>query len=247
MNKETIDTKMTASQPKLEIVPNQAAQLQFDENPTKVIAEAKQKAQLLKEIASSQNLSVKIGQGNHLRFEAWQTIAAFYGVVPSIEEADPIYSDDKSTVIGAKAVAHAVKVEDGSVISKATAFCMRNEKNWKGRDFHALASMAQTRAGSKVLKQMFSWVVILAGYSPTPAEEVRQDTPFEVEAREVSRDQEAPYYEVSGETVKVHNAFPIKQDLKQAGFRWSSSSKTWDGANSRETLEVLEAMGVGNG
>jgi len=35
-----------------------------------------------------------------------------------------------------------------------------------------LKSMAQTRACSKVLRQVFSWVVVLAGYRPTPAEEM---------------------------------------------------------------------------
>jgi hypothetical protein len=35
-----------------------------------------------------------------------------------------------------------------------------------------LASMAQTRAGSKVLRSVLSWVVVLAGYRPTPAEEM---------------------------------------------------------------------------
>ena len=35
-----------------------------------------------------------------------------------------------------------------------------------------LRSMAQTRAEAKALKGVFSWVVVLAGYQPTPAEEM---------------------------------------------------------------------------
>jgi hypothetical protein len=35
-----------------------------------------------------------------------------------------------------------------------------------------LRSMAQTRAEAKALKQVFSWVVVLAGYKATPAEEM---------------------------------------------------------------------------
>ncbi len=40
-----------------------------------------------------------------------------------------------------------------------------------------LRSMAQTRACGKVLSNLFKWVVVLAGYKPTPAEEMigRQD------------------------------------------------------------------------
>lgn len=39
-----------------------------------------------------------------------------------------------------------------------------------------LRSMAQTRATSKVLSILLKWVVVLAGYKPTPAEEVDQTT-----------------------------------------------------------------------
>lgn len=37
-----------------------------------------------------------------------------------------------------------------------------------------LRSMAQTRACAKALRQVFSWVVVLAGYNPTPAEEIME-------------------------------------------------------------------------
>jgi hypothetical protein len=35
-----------------------------------------------------------------------------------------------------------------------------------------LRSMAQTRAGSKALRNVLAWVAVLAGYKPTPAEEM---------------------------------------------------------------------------
>lgn len=38
--------------------------------------------------------------------------------------------------------------------------------------FFQLRSMAQTRACSKTLRNVFAWVVVLAGYKPTPAEEM---------------------------------------------------------------------------
>lgn len=37
---------------------------------------------------------------------------------------------------------------------------------------YQLESMSQTRAMAKALRSRFSWVVVLAGYSPTPAEEM---------------------------------------------------------------------------
>src|SRR3990172_1496455 len=38
-----------------------------------------------------------------------------------------------------------------------------------------LASMAQTRANAKVLRNVLAWVVVLAGYRPTPAEELNAE------------------------------------------------------------------------
>jgi hypothetical protein len=42
-----------------------------------------------------------------------------------------------------------------------------------------LRSMAATRAEAKALKGVFSWVVVLAGYQPTPAEEMTGNEQFE--------------------------------------------------------------------
>ena len=39
---------------------------------------------------------------------------------------------------------------------------------------YQLASMAQTRANAKVLRNVLSWVAVLAGYKPTPAEEMSE-------------------------------------------------------------------------
>ena len=49
---------------------------------------------------------------------------------------------------------------------------MRSEKSWAGRDDFALRSMAQTRATSKALRMPLGFVVTLAGYLATPAEEM---------------------------------------------------------------------------
>lgn len=42
----------------------------------------------------------------------------------------------------------------------------------KAKPLFQLRSMAQTRAEAKALKSVFGWVVVLAGYQPTPAEEM---------------------------------------------------------------------------
>jgi hypothetical protein len=60
----------------------------------------------------------------------------------------------------------------GQVVGAAEAECLRTEKTWSSRDDYALRSMAQTRAVSKALRGPLGFVVTLAGYEATPAEEM---------------------------------------------------------------------------
>ena len=48
---------------------------------------------------------------------------------------------------------------------------MRDEPNWRDKPDYALRSMSQTRATSKALRLPLGFVVALAGYEVTPAEE----------------------------------------------------------------------------
>jgi hypothetical protein len=60
----------------------------------------------------------------------------------------------------------------GLVVGAAEATCKRTETKWASADDYAIASMAQTRATSKSLGSVLRWIVTLAGYSGTPAEEM---------------------------------------------------------------------------
>ena len=108
-----------------------------------------------------------------LKYEAWATIAAGYNTAASIED-DPelIYAHDGTTVIGAKAYAVVRNIVTGTQTGGAPAYCMFSERNWSNRTLNQVVSMAGTRAASKALRLMFSWVVVLAGYNPTPFEEL---------------------------------------------------------------------------
>ncbi len=61
---------------------------------------------------------------------------------------------------------------DGRVVGSAEAMCSRSETTWANRDDYALRSMAQTRATSKAMRQPLGFVMALAGFDPTPAEEM---------------------------------------------------------------------------
>ena len=97
-----------------------------------------------------------------------QTLGRFYGVTAG-QEGDSEFCN-VGGADGAKA--RAIALRNGQVISRATAYCMRDEPNWKAKPWFQLASMAQTRANAKVLRNVLAWVVVLAGYKGTPAEEM---------------------------------------------------------------------------
>jgi hypothetical protein len=127
---------------------------------------AKELMKVVKEVGLSRKFS---GERPHLYAEAWQILGRFSGYHGIVEAPVEIYDEGKLT--GFKAQAH-VYDREGREISRATSFCMRDESNWQSKPMFQLASMAQTRALSKAYRLDLGWVAVLAGYSPTPAEEM---------------------------------------------------------------------------
>jgi hypothetical protein len=67
------------------------------------------------------------------------------------------------------------RTASGLAVGTAEASCSRKEARWAQQDDYAVRSMAQTRATSKALKAATAWLMVLAGYKPTPAEEMPDD------------------------------------------------------------------------
>jgi hypothetical protein len=138
-------------------------------NPDRDTAKAKRAADKLIDIVKQNKWAVKLGSGEHLMYEAWQTVGKYFNVTVATKEAEPV---EIGGVIGFKAMGYVIDNKTGIEVGHAEAYCMRDEPNWVKKPTFQLASMAQTRAGSKALRQMFGFVVALAGYNPTPAEEM---------------------------------------------------------------------------
>lgn len=90
-----------------------------------------------------------------------------------------------------------VRTASGGVVGIAEAMVSRSEETWSRREDHSLRSMAETRAESRAYRRAIGWIVSLAGYNPTPAEEMGHSTgadtspPGPVYGPEVSDDQAA--------------------------------------------------------
>lgn len=143
--------------------------LTIHREPTLVLEEAKRAAKALSDIISGKKKPVIINNEQYLEFEDWMTVARFYGITAKVIYTNPISFGD---VQGFEARAVAILVSTGMEISAAEAMCLNDEQNWKARPLFMLRSMAQTRACAKALRNVLAWVVVLAGYHPTPAEEM---------------------------------------------------------------------------
>jgi hypothetical protein len=137
--------------------------------PEEVLEEAKKVAKALGDVVRNKKKPVIMNGEQYLEFEDWQTVGRFYGVTAKVISTEFIQYGE---VQGFEAKAVAVR-PDGMEVSAAEAMCMNDEPNWKSKPLFQLRSMAQTRACAKALRNCLAWVVVLAGYRATPAEEIQ--------------------------------------------------------------------------
>ncbi len=165
---------MSDEQQDMEVVQSTALEiparnLSVSRAPDEVLREAQKAASVLKDVISKKKNPVKFNGRQYLEFEDWQTVGRFYGLTARVRESKYVqYGEAK----GFEAIADAVLVATGDVVSTAEAMCLDDERNWKTRTLNQIRSMAQTRACAKALRNVLSWVVVLAGYAPTPMEEM---------------------------------------------------------------------------
>lgn len=158
-----IEPEVTAA---LELV----SDIRMTRDPERVISEAREAATALKDVLAKKKNKFMFRGEQYLQFEDWQTLGRFYGVTARIKHSQQVSYGEAS---GFEASAEAVRA-DGMVISAAEAMCMDDELNWQGKPIFQLRSMAQTRACAKALRNVLSWVAVLAGYATTPAEEMSE-------------------------------------------------------------------------
>jgi len=141
--------------------------------PAALLAAASSIATPLAEMIDKQGLAINIQGRSYVRCEGWVTMGAMLGVTPQ---------EVSNTQDGAGvyvATVELVNIRTGAVVGRASAECgapdeldKQGNPFWSNRPQYARRSMAATRATSKAFRQSFSWIMVMAGYQPTPAEEV---------------------------------------------------------------------------
>jgi len=128
-------------------------------------------ASSLKNVIQSQGLAIEIknkkGKTNeYVTAEGWEVLGTMLGCTPYVEEVVEIPNEHKHKFMY-KAT---VSIRQGdTILSRASAMAERNDRQ---SDRPSVYSMAQTRALGKAYRMALSWIVKMAGYQPTPAEEM---------------------------------------------------------------------------
>lgn len=151
----------------------------------------------LKNVIDSQGFSIKIGANNeYVTVEGWETLGTMLGCTPFVEEVVEIPSENT----GKFAYKATVSIRQGdNILSRAIAVAERNKMQ---SDRPSVYSMAQTRALGKAYRLALGWIVKMAGYEPTPAEEmqeIQRKEGFE-RAKKKTRKQKTPTDFIDAET-----------------------------------------------
>lgn len=138
-------------------------------------------ANCLKNLVVSQGLVVtglnpKQPEAEYVTVEGWEVLGTMLGIVPDTKIVEEM-KNDKGRTIGFKARATLYqnpviddgKIVGGTVLSTAEAYCTRDDFQKK---FFSMASMSQTRALGKAYRMALSWIVKMAGFEATYAEDM---------------------------------------------------------------------------
>jgi len=135
-----------------------------------IVDSAVAQARLLMDIVEKQGLYQEIRGKKYLQVEAWQLLGQFSGLTARVKSCVEVRVGDTDT-FRAEAV---LLDKEGNEVGYAVSYCGKDEDRWAKASVKDLASMAQTRAVSKVYRLRLSFIAALAGYEPTPAEEIEE-------------------------------------------------------------------------
>ena len=145
--------------------------------PAEVVGNATVQAKVLMDIVNQTHCFQVISGKKYLQVEAWETIGAFNTVHAVTDSVTAIVRD--GATVGYDAKVNLINRDD-HVVGGAIMSCYFSENACKGKEGDAkdkaCKSAAQTFATSKAYRMNYSYVAILAGYEPTPAEEMGTDS-----------------------------------------------------------------------
>jgi hypothetical protein len=132
-------------------------------------------ADALADAIEARGMFTTISGRKYVLAEGWSLVGAMVGVFPHPRLVEEL-RDQEGNWFGFRATVDLV-TRDGGVVGGAVALCTVNEAQWRDRDPNQIASMAQTRATAKAYRSTLGFIMPMAGYAATPAEEMEGVAP----------------------------------------------------------------------
>jgi hypothetical protein len=161
------DTEVVDVEPSTELEvyePQAPAGLFGTTDPDQVVARAVKVADALERVIRDKKLIARIRSNEHVLVEGWTLLGSMLGVFPILCWTRQLEDGWEARV--------EARTLDGRVVGAAESECLRSESRWAKADDYAIRSMAATRATSKALRQPLGFVMTMAGFDTTPAEEM---------------------------------------------------------------------------
>lgn len=203
----------------------------FDLEPEDQIIKATQIANALCKVIEKQELYTVIQGKKHVRVDGWELLGTFLGVLP--KEVSVVEHEDGSF----EARVELVRASNGITVGGASALCGMDEPKWARSPKYSRRSMATTRAIGKAYRSSFSWIINLAGYEVTPAEEMPKD---EKPAAKQTSEQVRLY---TGDTEQQQTFKKFLQNQGIGEDHWLEIHNKMLGQPKYKTKEILNALG----
>jgi hypothetical protein len=159
------------------------------DDPAKIIERATAAANALAPVLREKGMIQQIGEREHVKIEGWQTLGSLVGVMavrpwtrevpwpPSSQLTDELRQIQNAGYAFGFDAGYAAQTLGQIEVGGGEGTCRRTESTWniRGGDVvedYALKGMALTRAQSRCFASPLRFVVELAGFSGTPAEEM---------------------------------------------------------------------------
>lgn len=127
--------------------------------------------QAFKRYVNGNKLAIQGQDGKvFLKAEAWLYLAKLKGVIPSCSTTERY--DRNDNLVSVKAECSLIRESDGVTISRSSMIASKDEDFLTKLDDFAVYGMAQTRAITRAIRDVYGYVARGAGFEATPAIEL---------------------------------------------------------------------------
>jgi hypothetical protein len=134
------------------------------DDPDAIVEKASRIATTLVNLVKKRGLVLDIKGKQFPKVEAWQTMGAMLSINSVCDWSRPVEGGWEARVV--------LYNRNGQTIGAAEGQCTKQESGKNKWEDYAIRSMAQTRATSKAYRSILGFIMVLAGYQATPAEEI---------------------------------------------------------------------------